>query len=263
MSIPDWQQRKAAGQAITMVTCYDATMAHWVREAGIDMILVGDSAAMVMHGHDSTLPINYEQMSVHVSAVRRGAPDAFIIGDMPFLSTRKGLAETMDAVGALMQAGANAIKVEGIAGQQELVSHIVESGVPVMGHLGLTPQSVNLFGGFKVQGRGEEAQQRILQAAQTCEKAGCFALVLECVPEPLGTAVTQAIGIPTIGIGAGNGTDGQVLVLQDLLGLSPGPSPKFVRRYLDGGALVTQALTRFREDVGSGNYPAASERYKS
>jgi len=244
-----------------MVTCYDFTSACIVQASGIDMVLVGDSAAMVMHGFDTTLPISVRQMARHVAAVRRGAPDKFIIGDMPFLSFRKGTGEAMNAVERLMKAGANAVKIEGIQGQEDLVRHIVDSGVPVMGHLGLTPQSVHQLGGYRVQGRSDESRERISRDALACERAGCFALVLECVPGSLAARITGSLTIPTIGIGAGRHTDGQVLVLQDMLGLNRGMKPRFVRRYADGYGIFLDALNHFAEDVKNGEFPASEERY--
>jgi len=261
MNLLSFPERKKNHERLVMVTCYDYTMASIVADSDVDLILVGDSAAMVMHGHDTTLPIDVADMAMHVRAVRRGAPDQFIVADLPFMSCRKGLAPAMEAVETLMKAGASAVKIEGIRGQQDLVRHIVDSGVPVMGHLGLTPQSVNGLGGFRVQGRGEEEGRRLREEALACQEAGCFSLVLECVPESLAADITRALDIITIGIGAGNDTDGQVLVLQDLLGLSANFRPKFVRRYLDGRGLISDALQRFADDVRSADFPAPKERY--
>jgi len=261
MNVLDFPERKKRHQRLVMVTCYDATSASILAETSVDMLLVGDSAAMVVHGHDTTLPIGVADIAMHVRAVRAGAPAGFIVADLPFLSVRKGLENAMSAVEALMKAGANAVKIEGIRGQESLIRHIVESGVPVMGHLGLTPQSVHQLGGFRVQGRDAEARERLLAEALECEAAGCFSLVLECVPDDLATRISRALRIPTIGIGAGEGTDGQVLVMQDLLGLGAGPSPKFVRRYLEGRRLFIDAFERFADDVRSGAYPGQAERY--
>ena len=260
-SIQEFAKRKARGDKISMITCYDHWSAQLLNQTDIDVILVGDSLAMVMHGFDSTVHATVEMMAVHTSAVRRGAPDKFVVGDMPFLSVRKGLGPAMDAVSALMQAGANCVKVEGADGHLDIVSHIVESGVPVMGHLGLTPQSVEAFGGHKVQGRNEGAAQKILEQAMALEAAGCFALVLECVPSPLGKAITERLSIPTIGIGAGPDTDGQVLVLQDMLGMNAEFKPKFLRHYLDGHRELTDAINGFHEDVQAGAFPSSQEAY--
>jgi len=261
VNILNFPERKKDHDPIVMVTCYDYTMARIVADSDIDMILVGDSAAMVVHGHDSTLPISVDEMAMHVRAVRRGAPDTFIVADLPFLAARKGLENVMNAVEAVMKAGASAVKIEGIDGQADLVRHIVESGVPVMGHLGLTPQAVNQLGGFRVQGRSEDDRARLMREARECQAAGCFALVLECVPESLAEDITRALEIVTIGIGAGDRTDGQVLVLQDLLGLTLGFKPKFVRNYLDGRSLVRDALNQYAADVREGAFPAPGERY--
>lgn len=261
MNLLSFPEHKKNHDRLVMVTCYDYTMASIVADSDIDLILVGDSAAMVMHGHDTTLPIGVDDMAMHVRAVRRGAPDKFIVADMPFMSCRKGLTPAMEAVETLMKAGASAIKLEGIRGQEALVRHIVDSGVPVMGHLGLTPQSVNGLGGFRVQGRGEDERRRLKEEALACQQAGCFSLVLECVPETLAAEITDSLDIVTIGIGAGNDTDGQVLVLQDLLGLTSSFRPKFVRRYLDGRGLILDALDRFSDDVKKADFPAPEERY--
>jgi 3-methyl-2-oxobutanoate hydroxymethyltransferase len=225
-------------------------------------VLVGDSLAMVVYGHDSTLPADIDTMAAHTAAVRRGAPQSFIIGDLPFLSFRRGLESAVDAVGTLMRAGANAVKLEGAAGNLELVRHIVESGVPVMGHLGLTPQSVHRLGGFKVQARDAAAAAELLDDARALEGAGCFALVLEAVPAAVAGEVTAALAIPTIGIGAGPQVDGQVLVLQDLLGVTTAFRPKFVRTWMDGASLIREALAGFHRDVTTRAFPGTEESYR-
>jgi 3-methyl-2-oxobutanoate hydroxymethyltransferase len=254
---------KAAGRRISMVTCYDASFARVLEASAVDSLLVGDSAAMVMHGHGDTLAATVGLMALHTSAVRRGAPTRFLVADLPFLSFRKGVPEALDAVAELMRAGANAVKLEGVSGHEDVITAITGSGVPVMGHLGLTPQSVHALAGFRVQGRSEDDAARILADARRLESLGCFALVLECVPSPLAARVTAALAIPTIGIGAGADCDGQVLVLQDLLGLSGDFRPRFVRRYLDGAALVGDAIDRFDRDVKQGTFPAPAEAYES
>ena len=261
MNILELPRRKQNGDKIVMVTCYDYTSARILGQSEVDMLLVGDSAAMVMHGHKTTLPIDTRMMAWHVAAVHRGAPDKFIIGDLPFLSFRKSLARTMEAVGALMRAGAEAVKLEGISGNEETIAHIVQSGVPVMGHIGLTPQSVNQLGGFHVQGGNASDRERLKAEAVACQQAGCFALVLECMPESLAGEITAALTIPTIGIGAGAQTDGQVLVMQDMLGLNSDFRPKFVRRYLDGSVQWLDAFNRYAHDVRTGTFPASEERY--
>ena len=260
-SVLDFAAAKAAGRKISMVTCYDAALARVLEASKVDCILVGDSAAMVMHGHADTLAATVELMALHTAAVRRGAPTRFLIGDLPFLSFRKGVPAALDAVAALMRAGAQAVKIEGVAGHEDVITAIVGSGVPVMGHLGLTPQSVNALAGFRVQGRSEDDAVRIVREAEQLEKLGCFSLVLECVPSALASRITHALAIPTIGIGAGADCDGQVLVLQDLLGLSNGHRPKFLRTYLDGFGEVRDAVDRFDRDVKQGAFPTAAESY--
>jgi len=261
MNILKLPERKRSRDRIVMVTCYDYTSARIVEQSDVDMILVGDSAAMVMHGHGTTLPMDIDQMAWHVAAVRRGAPTTFIVGDLPFLSYRKSLSLTMEAVGKLMQAGAEAVKLEGIGGNEEAVRHIVQSGVPVMGHIGLTPQSVHQLGGFRVQGKESSERARLKAEALACQQAGCFALVLECVPESLAAEITSELTISTIGIGAGAQTDGQVLVMQDLLGLNPDFRPRFVRRYLDGNGLWLDAFNRYARDVRDGTFPSSEEHF--
>ena len=261
MNILDFARRKENGEKISMVTCYDHWSAKILNDSDIDTILVGDSLAMVMHGFDSTVHATVPMMAMHVAAVRRGAPDKFVVGDMPFLSVRRGLEGAMDAVAELMQAGSNCVKIEGADGQLDIMSHIVESGVPVMGHLGLTPQSVEAFGGHKVQGRNEGAAGKILEQAKAVEAAGCFALVLECVPAALGRSISEQLSIPTIGIGAGADTDGQVLVLQDMLGMDDTFKPKFLRHYLDGKGELSNAFEQFHADVQSGHFPNKQESY--
>ncbi|MGI9324741.1 MAG: 3-methyl-2-oxobutanoate hydroxymethyltransferase [Pseudomonadales bacterium] len=261
MNVLDFKTRKTAGDNISMVTCYDFWSAQVLNQTDIDCLLVGDSLSMVMHGHDSTVYADVELMALHIKAVSKGAPNKFVVGDMPFLATRKGLTPTMDAVAELMQAGANSIKIEGEQGQNDLIKHIVESGVPVMGHLGLTPQSVEAFGGHKVQGRNEGAAGEIMESAKRLEDAGAFAVVLECVPSELGRVVSEQLSIPTIGIGAGPHTDGQVLVLQDMLGMNPDFKPKFLRHYADGRGMISEAVNRFHEDTRSGEFPSKAECY--
>jgi len=261
MNILDFQACKARHEKIVMLTCYDYTSARIVQDSDVDVILVGDSAAMVMHGYGTTIPADVEMMCRHIESVARGTKNKFIVGDMPFLSFRQSRTDNMRAVASVMKAGAHAIKLEGIEGNTETIAHIVKSGVPVMGHLGLTPQSVNQLGGYRVQGRGDRAAEVLREEALACERAGCFALVLECVPDELAAEITASLSIPTIGIGAGAGTDGQVLVMQDLLGLSSDFKPKFVRRYLDGRKLWKEAFNAYASDVKSGQFPATDESY--
>jgi len=245
-----------------MVTCYDYTFARLLARSPIDAILVGDSVAMVVHGYDSTLHATDAMMRLHTSGVARGAGDRFVIADMPFLSYRKGIAEALDAAGALMTAGAQALKLEGVDGHEDVIERLVQSGIPVMGHLGMQPQSVHAYGGFRVQGRSQEQADRIRSQARTLQDLGVFAIVLECVPACLAQQITNSLRIPTIGIGAGAGCDGQVLVLQDMLGLNVDFQPKFARQFCDGAANVLQALTHFDHAVKQGTFPAAEESYK-
>lgn len=261
MNILEFASRKAQGQKISMITCYDHWSARIVNQSDIDTILVGDSLAMVVHGYDSTVHATVPMMATHIAAVRRGAPDKFVIGDMPFLSVRKGLEPAMVAVGELMQAGANCVKIEGARGQLDIMAHIVESGVPVMGHLGLTPQSVEAFGGHKVQGKSEADAQQILADAKAIQDTGAFALVLECVPQALAARITAALDIPTIGIGAGASTDGQVLVMQDMLGMDSAFKPKFMRHYLQGEATLLGAFNEYHSQVASAAFPSQAESY--
>lgn len=261
MNILELRKAKEQGRKLSMLTCYDYWSAKILADSPVDMILVGDSGAMVMHGFEDTIPATVELMCTHVAAVRRGAPKKFIVGDLPFLAFRSDLATNMRAVQMLMQAGAQAVKLEGYDGSAEFVRHLVQSGVPVMGHLGLTPQSIYALGGFRVQGRGEQAQ-KIIEQARGLEEAGCFSVVLECVPGPLAAEITSTLKIPTIGIGAGLDCDGQVLVLHDLLGFNQGFKPKFLRQYLDGAALIRSAVDSYCADVLSGKFPSVGETYE-
>lgn len=253
--------KKKAAEKISMITCYDYSFAKIVNESNIDCILVGDSASMVMHGHPTTINASIEMMEWHTKAVSVGAPNKFVIGDLPFLSYRKSLSENMNNVELLMKAGAEALKLEGALGNLELIKHLVESGVPVMGHLGLTPQSVHTLGGFKVQGREAASHQLIYEQSKMLEDVGCFSLVLECVPSVLAKEITTSLHIPTIGIGAGPDTDGQVLVLQDLLGFSDDFKPKFLRRFLNGKSLILQSFNNFNNSVKDLSFPNDSEKY--
>jgi 3-methyl-2-oxobutanoate hydroxymethyltransferase len=262
MNILTFAARKTDRQKISMVTCYDHWSARILNGTDIDCILVGDSLAVVMYGYESTVHATIEMMELHVSAVARGAPDKFIIADMPFLSCSKGLEVAMDTVHRLMTAGASAVKVEGDTHQVELIKHIVDAGVPVMGHLGLTPQSIHGLGGHRVQAKDEAKASRLIEGAKALQQAGCFALVLECIPSKLGSCVSQRINIPTIGIGAGPHTDGQVLVLHDLLGVNPEFSPKFLRRYADGYGTIHNAVNNFHADVVEQAFPSLQESYR-
>lgn len=244
-----------------MVTCYDYWSARIIDASNIDGIVVGDSAAMVMHGHKDTISATVDLMSVHINAVSRGATQKVIIGDMPFLSFRKGLIESMNSALQLMRSGAHGVKIEGAKGNLELIAHMVESGIPVMGHIGLTPQSINQTGGFKVQGKRQKEADEIVQSAIALEKCGCFSLLLECIPANLAQVITEEVAIPTIGIGAGPHVSGQLLVLQDMLGMDPSFRPKFLKTYLDGYELVKNALNHFDEEIKTKNFPLQNHSY--
>jgi 3-methyl-2-oxobutanoate hydroxymethyltransferase len=257
----DFLRAKIDSHKLSMVTCYDYTFARLLSQSAIDGILVGDSAAMVMHGHSSTLSVSVELMRLHTEAVVRGAAGKFVVSDMPFLSFRKGLAAAMDSAQVLMTAGAHAVKLEGVDGHEDVISRMAQSGIPVMGHLGLQPQSVHAYGGFRVQGRSGESAREIVRQARALEELGAFAVVLECVPADLAREITGMLRIPTIGIGAGAGCDGQILVLQDLLGMNVDFHPKFARPFLDGARSVIDAVAQFDEAVKSGAFPAIEESY--
>ena len=258
-SILDFARAKREERPIVMLAAYDALMARLIAASEVDAILVGDSVAMVVHGFPSTIHATVEMMCVHTAAVRRGAPAMMVIADMPFLSVRQGRDEAVRAAGALMQAGATAVKIEGVAGHEEIIAHLIESGIPVMGHLGLTPQSVHQLGGHRLQGRTPEAAAQLKSDAEILEKLGAFALVLECVPAATAAKISGALTIPAIGIGAGPDTDGQVLVLADLLGLDAEFRPRFARRYLEGHGAVLGAVNTFVGDVRSARFPARAE----
>ena len=254
MKITDFYSYRKPGRKISMITAYDSTLAALAAESEVDCVLVGDSLAMVMHGHGSTLAATVDLMALHAEAVARAVKGKLVVADMPFLSVRKGLLPAMEAVEKLARAGAQAVKIEGLEGHEEIISHIIKSDMPVMGHLGLTPQSINKFGGYKAQGKDQASAERLAAQAQELERLGCFALVLECVPERLAERITGLLKIPVVGIGAGPSTDGQVLVMQDMLGLY-GEPPSFVKKYLDGRRLVVEALNNFNGEVKNSVFP--------
>jgi len=260
-SIVEFQKHKQQGIPISMVTCYDYWSACIIGETGVDAVLVGDSAAMVMHGHATTINADVEMMAFHLAAVRRGLADKLLVADFPFLAHKRGMEFAMDAVDRFMKLGANAVKIEGAGTTAQLIRHITESGVPVMGHVGLTPQSVHALGGFTLQGSSETSALRILDEARQLEDAGCFSIVLEKVPAELARKVTDSLSIPTIGIGAGEHTSGQILVLHDMLGFTKNFKPKFLRKYLDGFQMVKDSLSKFDSDVKSKMFPSEAESY--
>ncbi|HEY7438548.1 MAG TPA: 3-methyl-2-oxobutanoate hydroxymethyltransferase [Acidimicrobiia bacterium] len=261
LTAPDIAAFKGGSRPIVMVTAYDAPSARAVDAAGADVILVGDTLAMVVLGYDDTLQVTTDEMAHHVAAVARTRPHALIVGDMPWLSYHLDREETVRNAAKLVRAGAGAIKLEGGRKRLDAVAAILDAEIPVMGHLGLTPQSIHAIGGFKVQGRRLEAARAIVDDAVALAEAGCFAIVLECVPDGVARMVTDAVEVPTIGIGAGRHCDGQVLVYHDLLGIEDRMVPKFVRRYADVKGVSVDAVTRFVEDVREGRFPSSEETY--
>jgi 3-methyl-2-oxobutanoate hydroxymethyltransferase len=261
VNVSDLAKAKARGEKWPMLTAYDALTAHVFDEAGIPVLLVGDSAAMVVFGHDTTIPVTLDELIPLTAAVVRGTSRALIVADLPFGSYQSSPEAALTAgVRFLKEAGAHAVKLEGGHRVLRQAEELVAAGIPVMGHLGLTPQSVNVFGGYRVQGRGEDGE-RLLQDAKALEAAGAFAVVLECVPAELAARVTGAISIPTVGIGAGPGCDAQVLVWQDMAGLSP-RTPKFVKRYADVAGVLGQAARSFADEVVGGQFPSEEYSYR-
>lgn len=263
ITVPDIAGRKRRNGAlpIVMVTAYDTPFARIVDDAGVDIILVGDSVADNVLGMENTLTVTILQMAHHIGAVARAKPSALIVGDMPWMSYHGDLVAAVDNAAELIRAGAQAVKLEGGAKRLPVVGKLIDAEIPVMGHLGLTPQSVNIMGGLRVQARAKDAAERLVEDARALSEAGCFAVVLEGVPNVVAREVTEAIPIPTIGIGAGVDCDGQVLVLHDILGLSSRPAPKFVRRYADIDKVATSAIAAFAMDVRNGKFPNDEESY--
>jgi 3-methyl-2-oxobutanoate hydroxymethyltransferase len=269
VTVPELLQRKsqAAGspsnpQKITCLTAYDYPTARLLDEAGVDVILVGDSLGMVVLGYESTLPVTIEEMLHHTRAVRRGVHRALVVADMPYGSYHTDTAESLrNAVRFVKEAGAEAVKVEGGERRLELISRLTEAEVPVMGHVGLTPQSVNALGGYRVQGKTADTAEQLLRDARAVEAAGAFAVVLEAVPRELAAQITRELRIPTIGIGAGPDCDGQILVVHDLLGLTFGATPKFARQYANVREIIAKAAKEYCEDVRGGTFPSDGESY--
>lgn len=247
---------------ITCLTAYDCPTARLVDDAGIDVVLVGDSVGMAVLGYDSTLPVTIEDMLHHVRAVRRGVKRALLVADMPYGSFHVSVEDSVrNAVRLVKEGGAEAVKLEGGERRIELIARLVEAEIPVMGHVGLTPQSIHAMGGFHVQGKSTEASRQIERDARAAESAGAFSVVLESIPRELAAQITGKLRIPTIGIGAGPDCDGQILVLHDLLGLTPGRVPKFARRYADLSGIISQAVTAYCDDVRGGRFPTDAESY--
>jgi 3-methyl-2-oxobutanoate hydroxymethyltransferase len=264
VTIHTLKRQKQAGQKICMVTAYDATFARIFDDAGADIVLVGDSLGMVVQGNDTTLPVTMDQMVYHCRAVTRGARRAHVVGDMPFLSYQTTVVEAVKNAGRLVaEGGAGSVKLEGGAEFSETIAHILRASIPVMGHIGLTPQSVHKMGGYLVQGRDEESAKRLLRDALALQEVGCYALVLEGVPMELAQEITAALSIPTIGIGAGVHCDGQVLVCYDLLGLNPDFKPKFVKRYADLYGVTRSAAETFFAEVRADAFPDEDHSFKS
>ncbi len=269
ITVPNLLERKrlAAGsyskpEKITCLTAYDYPTARLLDEAGIDVILVGDSLGMVVLGHESTLPVTLEDMLHHTRAVRRGTRRALLVADMPFGSYHSDTAESLrNAVRFVKEAGAEAVKVEGGERRLELIARLTDAEIPVMGHVGLTPQSVNALGGYRVQGKTPDAAEQLIRDARAVEASGAFAVVLEAVPRELAARITRDLRIPTIGIGAGPDCDGQILVLHDILGLTFNQTPKFARQYANVGRVISSAVHAYCEDVRSGRFPSDAESY--
>lgn len=262
VTVPDIARRKQNGERIVMLTAYDTTMARLVDASGVDIILVGDSLGMGVLGYESTLPVTMEEMLHHTRAVKRGTQRALVVGDMPF-GTFQGSVDdaVLQAVRMLKEGGAEAVKLEGGRRVAPHVKKMTEAGIPVMGHIGMTPQSFLSYGGFKVQGRDDEARRELLEDARALQDAGVFSIVLEAMPHRLGAAITDAVDVPTIGIGAGENCDGQVLVIHDMLGLNEQFQPKFVKKYANMAQLVKEAVQAYADDVRTGRYPEADHRY--
>lgn len=257
------KKQKENKEKITMLTCYDYSMAKLMDEAGIEILLIGDSLGNTMLGYDTTLPVTMEDMIAHTAAVSRGAKNAFVLADMPFMSYQTSVYDAVVNAGRLMKEGrAQAVKLEGGKEVCPQIKAIVDASIPVCAHLGLTPQSVNAFGGFKVQGKGEAAAQKLLDDARAVEEAGAFAVVLECVPQALATKITESIHIPTIGIGAGAGCDGQVLVYQDMLAMYSNMKPKFVKQFAQVGEQMREAFRTYKEEVAAGTFPGLEHTFK-
>ena len=261
-SVLTFRNAKQKNERLTMLTAYDYSTAKLIDASGIDSVLVGDSLGMVMLGYEDTLSVTMEDMIHHTKAVARGVKDALVVSDLPFMSYQTSVYDAVVNAGRLIKEGrAQAVKLEGGLEVCPQIKAIVEASIPVMAHLGLTPQSVNAFGGFKVQGKDEEAARSLIEQAKAVEAAGAFAVVLECIPAKLAELITKSISIPTIGIGAGNGCDGQVLVYQDMLGLYSNFTPKFVKRYAEIGPQMENAIEDYISEVKSGAFPAAEHTF--
>ncbi len=262
MKIQDFTTMKQQQSKISMLTCYDYPSACILAASTIDCVLVGDSVAMVVHGHPNTLMATVDMMVLHTEAVARGLKEQFLVADLPFLSHKNSLSDTVNHVRRLLQAGAQAVKIEsGDSHTLDTIAYLTASGVPVMGHIGLTPQSLHQLGGYRVQGKSAEQSNVLIEQASKLEKAGCFAVVIECVPSHLAKMISEQITIPTIGIGAGPDTDGQVLVWHDMLGIQTGFKPKFLKQFTQARELMLHALNQYDEQVKSIHFPSAEHAY--
>ncbi len=262
MRIQSFKQKKQQHEKISMLTCYDYPSACIIAESKIDVVLVGDSVAMAVHGHESTIMATMDMMVLHTAAVARGLGQQFLVSDLPFLCHRISRADTIHNVKQLLQAGAHAVKIEGADEDTcQTIAHLVTAGTPVMGHIGLMPQSIHQLGGYRVQGKGEDQATDLLNQALRLEAAGCFAIVIECVPQELAKVITEQLGIPTIGIGAGAATDGQVLVWHDMLGIQTAFKPRFVKQFAAGKEMLLTGINGYVDQVQQGHFPSDQYAY--
>jgi 3-methyl-2-oxobutanoate hydroxymethyltransferase len=263
-TLAEIRSMKAEGKKISMLTAYDGSMARLLSACEVDILLVGDSLGMVMLGYDSTVPVTMDEMLHHAKAVRRGAPESFIIGDMPFGANHTGIRDAVkNGIRFLKEAGCDAVKLEGGLEMCGVVRALADAGVPVMAHIGLTPQTASQLGGFKLQGKGLDDARRLLAEAKGMEEAGAFGLLIECIPDKLAQVITESITIPTIGIGAGVHCDGQVLVINDLLGMFDKFTPKFVKKYANLSPIIKESVQQYNNEVKAGTYPDAEHSFSS
>ncbi|ASG67836.1 3-methyl-2-oxobutanoate hydroxymethyltransferase [Francisella halioticida] len=260
-SVLSFKKAKVNQQKISVITCYDYSFANIINRTNIDCILVGDSGGMALLGKENTTYTTLADMQFMTKAVSRGAKDKLIIADLPFMSYRQSLEVTMQSVATLIQSGAHAVKLEGCTGNLDTIKHIVASGIPVIAHIGLAPQFINGLGGYKIQGKTEDAAKTLINEAKQLQEAGCFAIVLECIPDKVAKQITLSLNIPTIGIGAGSSTDGQVIVLQDMLGMNMDFQPKFVKKYADLSQLLLKAINTYSEETKAGIFPSKEHSY--
>ncbi len=261
ITVSQIQELKDSREKITALTAYDYSFARLIDSSGVDIVLVGDSLGMVFHGEKNTLKVTIDDIAYHTRAVSRGIENALLVGDMPFLSYHLGLEKALENAGKLISAGAEAVKLEGCDGVIPAIRAMINAGIPVMGHIGMTPQSIHKFGGFKIQGREMADAKKLVNDAIELERAGVFALVLECVPAELAESITERLSIPTIGIGAGAGCDGQILVVNDMLGMPSDITPKFVKKYADLSSVIQGAVRDYIDETKSGDFPDDEHSY--